>query len=81
MARLITVDDLTRLLIVDESALALELLPERIVRELGWEVVTAASPDCLEQRIDDNEPFDVALVDLTFANSERTGLDVLLTIY
>jgi len=71
----------TRLLIVDDSQLALELLPDAIERALGWVVATTDRPDGLRQVLDDHEPFDIALVDLAFLDSRLTGLDALLTIY
>jgi ActR/RegA family two-component response regulator len=71
----------TRLLIVDDSRLALELLPDAIVRALGWEVATTPRPDDLRQVLDENDPFDIALVDLAFLDSPLNGLDALLTIY
>lgn len=72
---------MTRLLIVDDSNLALELLPHRIEAELGWTVVTHDKPDDVAAVITAHEPFDMAIVDLAFLNSHLTGLDALLTIY
>jgi hypothetical protein len=71
----------TRLLIVDDSNLALELLPHRIESELGWTVVTHDKPDDVAAVITTHEPFDMAIVDLAFLNSALTGLDALITIY
>lgn len=71
----------TRLLVVDDSRLALELLPDAIERALGWEVVTAERPEQLPAVLDASDPFDIALVDLAFLDSDLTGLDALLTIY
>jgi ActR/RegA family two-component response regulator len=71
----------TRLLIVDDSELALELLADQIRRELGWEVVATPQVAGLEAVLDDGEPFDIAVVDLAFFGQAETGLDALLAIY
>ena len=72
---------MTRLLIVDDSELAQELLAAQIRHELGWEVATTPSADGLDAFLDAHEPFDIAVVDLAFFGQERTGLDALLAIY
>ena len=72
---------MTRLLVVDDSELARVLLPEAIVRELGWSVATAARPDDLPAVLDADGPFDVAIVDLAFLDTDLNGLDALLLLY
>ena len=72
---------MTRLLIVDDSELAQELLAVQIRQELGWEVATTPSVDGLDALLDEHEPFDIAVVDLAFFGQDRTGLDALLAIY
>jgi DNA-binding NarL/FixJ family response regulator len=71
----------TRLLIVDDSELALDLLAHAIGDELEWSVTTATRPDELRDLLDDHDPFDVAVIDLSFANSDRNGLDALLAVH
>ena len=70
-----------RLLIVDDSTLAIDLLREAIEDELGWEVVTARSPDELACLLLERDGFDIALVDLSYVNSELNGLDALLALH
>jgi CheY-like chemotaxis protein len=72
---------MTRLLIVDDSELALELLADQIRRDLGWEVTTTPQVEGLDAVLGDHEPFDIAVVDLAFFGREQTGLDALLAIY
>lgn len=72
---------MTRLLIVDDSDLALRFLSNEVTTELGWDVVTADRPDGLSDLLTSSDPFDVAAVDLSFINSGLTGLDALLTIH
>lgn len=74
----------TRLLIVDDSTLAVGPLREVIEAELGWEVVTARSPDELPALlcgVDGGADFDVAMVDLSYVNSDLNGLDALLALH
>ena len=72
---------MVRLLIVDDSTWAVEQLPKMIGEELGWDVTTARRPDDLPELLGDDDSFDVAMVDLSYANSERTGLDALLMLH
>jgi CheY-like chemotaxis protein len=71
----------TRLLIVDDSDLALTLLRDAIVAGLGWSVATAPRPDDVAHTLAEDGPFDLAMVDLAFPNSDLNGLDALLTLY
>lgn len=74
---------MTRLLIVDDTAQVSgdDQLPKTCREELGWEVATARCPDELPSLLDGGEGFDVALVDLSYANSRLTGLDALMTLH
>lgn len=72
---------MTRLLIVDDSDLALTLLRDSIAEGLGWTVAAAPRPDDVAATLAAEAPFDLALVDLAYPNSTRNGLDVLLTLY
>jgi hypothetical protein len=72
---------MVRLLIVDDSTWAVEQLPKMIRDELAWEVTTARRPDDLSDLLDGDVTFDVAMVDLSYANSRFTGLDALLTLH
>jgi DNA-binding NarL/FixJ family response regulator len=72
---------MVRLLIVDDSTWAVEQLPKMIGEELDWEVTTARRPDELPELLDRDDAFDVAMVDLSYANSEYTGLDALLMLH
>jgi CheY-like chemotaxis protein len=72
---------MARLLIVDDSTLAIEQLPKVITDALGWSVTTARCPDELPTLLDGGATFDVAMVDLSYVNSELNGLDALLTLH
>lgn len=72
---------MTRLLIVDDSELAAGLLSETIKGDLGWDIEAVRRPEDLPAALASSEPFDLALVDLSFPNSKLDGLDALLTIF
>lgn len=80
----------TRLLVVDDSELALEYIPEVVTEQLGWEVATARCPHVLPEIVE-GPAFDIALVDLSFRKCGAgpgtsrdcglSGLDALLLIH
>lgn len=74
---------MTRLLIVDDSAPVADRdqMPKTISDALGWDVATARRPDDLPGLLDRDVAYDLAMVDLSYANSELTGLDALLTLH
>jgi ActR/RegA family two-component response regulator len=74
---------MTRLLIVDDSTPVADRdqLPKTISEALGWDVATARRPDDLPALLDRDAAFDVAMVDLSYANSTLNGLDALLTLH
>jgi len=72
---------MTRLLIVDDSELATDLLATSIRHDLRWEVVTVLRPDDVPAVLDPAQPFDLAVVDLSFPASELNGLDALLAVH
>ncbi|HEX8804605.1 MAG TPA: response regulator [Acidimicrobiales bacterium] len=72
---------MTRLLIVDDSELALDLLADAISRDLGWDVTTVPRPDELADHLGPDKPVDVGVVDLSFPNSSLNGLDALLALH
>lgn len=84
---------MTRLLIVDDSDLALRYLPGAVTDELGWHVASATRPDELPDMLGPlpqeggtreaaaGESFDLAVVDLSFVNSSLSGLDALLAVH
>jgi hypothetical protein len=71
----------TRLAIVDDSRLALGPLRQVVETELGWEVATATCPDEVPALLEIEDTFDIAMVDLSYVNSDMNGLDALLTIH
>lgn len=68
------------LLIVDDTQLALGLLADVVQRDLGWSVTVADRPDLVPATLSAGTAFDVALIDLSFPNSELNGLDVMLAL-
>jgi hypothetical protein len=70
-----------RLLIVDDSLLATDLLAEDLRHHLRWEVVTVERPDDLPSVLDLEAPFDLAVIDLSFRDTELNGLDALLAVH
>jgi CheY-like chemotaxis protein len=70
----------TRVLLADDTTSANVLVAEVIERELGWIVIGCDSPEDVKDVLDSGALFDIALVDLSFANSKRNGLDVLVLL-
>jgi CheY-like chemotaxis protein len=67
-------------LLVDDTTTANVLVAGVIERELGWIVVGCDRPEDVVDVLDSGARFDVALVDLSFPNSELNGLDVLVLL-
>jgi DNA-binding NarL/FixJ family response regulator len=72
---------MARLLLVDDAVALTELFAVATAATLGHEVVTANRADTVAAVLDANEPFDLALVDLSFPNQQHSGIDVLVTIH
>jgi DNA-binding NarL/FixJ family response regulator len=67
-------------LLLDDAALVNELLTRELTNRLGCQVTSLASvEELLETQFD--PPIDVALVDLSYANSPMTGLDALCHLH
>lgn len=71
---------MSRVLIVDDNASSLELIAHAITARLGHEVVLLADIDEVPSAVDAPDPFDLALVDLSFRGTSKSGLDVLLRL-
>jgi DNA-binding NarL/FixJ family response regulator len=71
---------MTRLVLVDDSVESLGAV-DAIRQDLGWEVVTTKDPGDLPALLGAEPPFDVAMIDLSFAKSPRNGLDALLAVH
>jgi DNA-binding NarL/FixJ family response regulator len=72
---------MSRILIIDDSALATELVADAVRGQLGHEVVTLSRVEDLTPEFITAHPLDVAVVDLSFADTELSGLDVLMTLH
>jgi CheY-like chemotaxis protein len=70
----------TCLLLVDDTTTANVLVADVIERELGWIVVGCDCPEDVSEVLESGARFDLALVDLSFPNSDMSGLDVLVTL-
>lgn len=72
---------MTSLLILDDSAMVNDLFAGVLRARLSIEVVPLAAIAELEAELDRHGAFDIALVDLSFPEERRNGLDALLTIH
>ena len=72
---------MTSLLLLDDSAMVNDLFAAVIRAQLSIEVVPLAAIADLEAELDRHGPFDVALVDLSFPEERKNGLDAMLTIH
>ena len=70
-----------RILLLDDSASVNDLFANVLRRELGEEIVPMASVGDLEHALELGERFDIAIVDLSFPEERRTGLEALLAIH
>ena len=71
---------MSKILVIDDSPLATELLAGYISR-LGHDVVTLGAVEELTEAFLAAHPLDVAVVDLSFNESNLTGIDALMTLY
>ncbi len=72
---------MTRLLLLDDAAVVNDLFATLLRNELQIDVVPLASVGELEHVVASGGRFDVALVDLSFPEERRTGMDALLAIH
>ena len=72
---------MTRVLVLDDSAAVNDLFARVLRAELDVDVVALASIAQAETALADGEVFDIALVDLSFPEEKRTGLEALLAIH
>ena len=71
---------MTNILVIDDSPLATSLLADHI-RGRGHEVVTLGAVEELTESFLTAHPLDVAVVDLSFNESDLTGLDALMILH
>jgi DNA-binding NarL/FixJ family response regulator len=71
---------MSRILIVDDNASSLELIAQAITARLGHEVVLVTEVEAVTGELCARPSFDLALVDLSFRGTRRSGLDVLLRL-
>lgn len=72
---------MTRLVVVDDAAAVNDLFAQVLARDLPADVLPLGSVGELEHRLAAGEHFDVALVDLSFPEERRTGLEALLALH
>lgn len=72
---------MTRILIIDDSALATELVADAVRTQLRHEVVTLSRVEDLTKDFLVKHPLDVAVVDLSFADTDLSGLDILMLLH
>ncbi len=72
---------MTRILVLDDSAAVNDLFARLLRAELGVEVIALASVAEAEAAVERGDQFDIALVDLSFPEEHRTGLEALLSIH
>ena len=72
---------MTRLLLLDDASAVNDLFARLVTAELGIEVVAMASVAAVESAVAEGEMFDVALIDLSFPEEQRTGFDACLAIH
>ena len=70
-----------RLLLLDDAAAVNDLFASLLRAELQIDVVPMASVGELEHFVERGAQFDFALVDLSFPEERRTGMDALLAIH
>lgn len=68
-------------LLVDDSAVVTELFAARLKERLGGTVTTHADAASVADVLDRQRPFDLAIVDLSFAHQEATGIDVFVDVH
>lgn len=69
------------LVIVDDAAAVNDLFARVLNQELAVDVLPLASISQLETAVESGQTFDVAVVDLSFPEERRTGLDALLLVH
>jgi DNA-binding NarL/FixJ family response regulator len=70
-----------RILLVDDATAVTELFGSVLERELGCEVVVAASPGGVGEHLRAGPPVAMAVVDLSFPHDRANGLDALVAIH
>lgn len=72
---------MTRLLLLDDAAVVNDLFASLLRAELDIDVVPMASVGELEHVVALGERFDIAIIDLSFPEEQRTGMEALLAIH
>lgn len=72
---------MARLLLVDDAEALTRLFAGAITDALGHELTVVTSLDELASTLAGNDPFDLALVDLSFPGQAGSGIDGLVTIH
>lgn len=69
------------ILLLDDSAMVNDLFADVLRSKLGVEVVPLAAIADLDSTLDRHGPFDVALIDLSFPEERKNGLDAMLAVH
>lgn len=72
---------MSRILIVDDAAALTHLFAQAIVSSLDHYVATVAELNEVDRALEEDGPFDLALIDLSFPGQEGSGLDALVRIH
>ena len=72
---------MSQILIIDDSALATDLVADAVRSRLGHDVDTLSRVEDLTVDFLAAHPIDVAVVDLSFADTDLSGLDVLMRVH
>jgi DNA-binding NarL/FixJ family response regulator len=72
---------MTRILLVDDAASLAELFGKAVTERFGYHVEVVVSLDEVPTVLATSEPFDLAIVDLSFSHQPGTGLDALAAIH
>ncbi len=72
---------MARLLFVDDASALTELFAQAVHNSLGHDVVTIFKLGDIDSALDEQEPFDLALVDLSFPGQGGSGIDGLAEIH
>jgi DNA-binding NarL/FixJ family response regulator len=72
---------MTRILMVDDAASLTELFGNAVTGRFGYDVEVVVSLADVPGVLARSEPFDVAIVDLSFSHEAGTGLDALAAVH
>lgn len=69
-----------RILLVDDSAAVTQLFADLLTTQLGCKATTKSHVTDITPEFIAEGKFDLAIIDLSFAHQDQTGIDVLLTV-